>query len=96
MIMNATYQDRTRAWRDLHDSFDKVLDYIVDKAGGINVYDITKYHDYPDILINEFLNQPDTKKLFSLHNDIEFGAQSENVYEAMYEDFMKPYVHLVE
>lgn len=95
MIINATFQDRIRAWRDLHDSFDNVLDYIVEKAGNINVYDITKYHDYPDVLISEFLNQPDNKKLFFLNNDIEFGATGDKVYEAMYEDFMKPYVYLV-
>lgn len=68
MIMNATYQERIRAWVDLHDSFDNVLEYIIDKAGGINVYDITKYYDYPDILISEFFSQPDIKKLFSLNN----------------------------
>jgi hypothetical protein len=70
MIINATFQDRIRAWRDLHDSFDNILEYIVDKAGGINVYDITSYQDYPDILISEFLGQPDIKKLFSLNPDI--------------------------
>ena len=96
MIINATFQDRIRAWRDLHDSFDNILDYIVQKAGGINVYDITSYQDYPDILISEFLGQPDIKKLFSLNQNIEFGSQSENVYDAMYIDFMMPYVHLVE
>ena len=70
MIINATFQDRIRAWRDLHDSFDNILEYIVDKAGGINVYDITSYQDYPDILISEFLGQPDIKKLFSLNPDV--------------------------
>ena len=29
MIINATYQDRMRAWVDLRDSFDNILDYIV-------------------------------------------------------------------
>jgi ABC-type Fe3+-hydroxamate transport system substrate-binding protein len=96
MIINATFQDRIRAWRDLHDSFDNILEFIVDKAGGINVYDITSYQDYPDILISQFLGQPDIKKLFSLNPDIEFGSQSENVYDAMYIDFMMPYVRLVE
>lgn len=96
MIINATFQDRIRAWKDLHDSFDNILDYIVEKAGNINVYDITKYHDYPDVLISEFLGQPDIKKLFSLNPDIEFSGQSDKVYEAMYLDFMMPYVHLVE
>lgn len=52
MIINATFQDRIRAWRDLHDSFDNILEYIVSKAGNINVYDITSYQDYPDILIS--------------------------------------------
>jgi hypothetical protein len=70
MIINATFQDRIRAWRDLHDSFDNTLDYIVEKAGGINVYDITKYHDYPDILISEFLGNPNTIKSFFLNPDI--------------------------
>jgi hypothetical protein len=68
MIINATYQDRIRAWNDTHDSFDNILDYIVTKAGDINVYDITKYHDYPDALIGEFLGQPDMKQLFGLNN----------------------------
>ena len=40
-----------RYYRDLHDSFDDALEYIVDKAGGVNVYDITKFHDYPDALV---------------------------------------------
>jgi vitellogenic carboxypeptidase-like protein len=65
-IMNSTYQDRIRAWRDLHDTFEKILDFIVERAGNINVYDITKYHDYPDIIISEYLKTESTKKLFSL------------------------------
>ena len=80
---------------DLHDSFDDALEYIVDRAGGVNVYDITKYHEYPDLLINSYLGQPDIVKLYSLNPDIEFASQAGDVYEAMYEDFMKPYVHLV-
>lgn len=80
----------------MHDSFDDALDYIVQKAGGVNVYDITKYHDYPDELIGMYLGQPDIVKRYSLNPDIEFASQAGNVYEAMYEDFMKPYVHLVE
>ena len=38
-------------WDDLHNSFDTALDFIVERAGNINVYDITKYHEYPDLLI---------------------------------------------
>ena len=96
IIINATYQDRIRDWRNMHDSFDDALEYIVAKAGGVNVYDITKYHDYPDQLINQYLGQPNIQTLYSLNKDIEFASQAGNVYEAMYEDFMKQYVHLVE
>lgn len=94
--MNATYQERNKHWSDLHDSFDKALELIVDMAGGVNVYDITKYHDYPTLIIDEYLGKLETKRLFGLKEDITFGSQAGNVYEAMYEDFMMPYVHLVE
>ena len=96
IIINATYQWRMSYWDDLHDSFDDALDFIVDRAGDINVYDITKYEPYPDILIQEYLDNFDIKKLYHLDNDIHYGSQAGNVYEAMYEDFMKTYVHLVE
>jgi hypothetical protein len=49
LIINATFQDRSRRWDDLHDTFDQVLDNIVDWAGGVNVYDFTSYKDYPSI-----------------------------------------------
>ena len=46
IILNTTYQERIKDWKGVHDSFDKALDLIVYFAGGVNVYDITKYHDY--------------------------------------------------
>jgi hypothetical protein len=53
LILNATFQNRLRSWNDLHDSFGKVLDYIVERTGGVNVYDIiTIYNRYPTILVN--------------------------------------------
>lgn len=70
MIMNATFQERIHLWRDLHDSFDNVLDYIVEKAGNVNVYDITKYHRYPNVLISDYLGQPETKTLWDLNTNI--------------------------
>lgn len=96
MILNGTFQERRKYWRDLHDTFDNVLDLIVNMAGGVNVYDITKYREYPDLIINEYLGNYDIQTLFGLIRNITFGGQSANVYEAMYEDFMQPYVHLVE
>ena len=57
----------------MHDSFDDALDFIVDRAGDVNVYDITSYHDYPDILIGEYLGQPDIQNLFSLNKEIVYS-----------------------
>jgi hypothetical protein len=41
-----------RQWRDLHNSFEKVLNLIVTVSGGVNVYDITKYRPYPTNLLD--------------------------------------------
>jgi vitellogenic carboxypeptidase-like protein len=43
LILNATYQERTRDYNYMHDTFDAALDLIVELAGGVNIYDITKY-----------------------------------------------------
>jgi vitellogenic carboxypeptidase-like protein len=96
IILNSTYQERFRNWRDLHDTFDLALDLIVNMSGGVNVYDITKYRDYPTELVASFLESPDNKKRFALNAEVPFGKQSGNVYESLYEDFMYQYVHLVE
>jgi len=96
MILNGTFQERRQLWNDLHDTFDNVLELIVEMAGGVNVYDITKYRPYPDMIINEYLGNWDIQTLFNLRRDIIFASQAGNVYKYMYEDFMKPYVNLVE
>jgi hypothetical protein len=51
----------------LHHSFGAILDYIVERAGGVNVYDITKYETYPTLLLNEYFSQPSTISLYSLN-----------------------------
>jgi len=52
MILNGTFQNRMRNYKDMHKTFGDVLDYIVERSGGVNVYDITSYDRYPTILIN--------------------------------------------
>jgi hypothetical protein len=96
LILNATYQERTRNMRDMHMSFDLAFDLLNTMTGGINVYDITKYQDYPTQLLDSFLGSPDNKKRFALNPDIKYGAQAGNVYEGLYDDFMRQYVRLVE
>lgn len=94
--MNATFQNRARLWNDMHNSFGEVLDYIVERSGGVNVYDITTYHRYPSVLVNMYFETPEIISLYGLHTGIKFGSQSSNVYEQLFEDFMKPEVPLVE
>jgi hypothetical protein len=67
MILNGTFQNRMRNYKDMHKTFGDVLDYIVERSGGVNVYDITSYDRYPTILINEYFDQPSTIDLFSLN-----------------------------
>ena len=42
------------------------------------------------------MKTPSSQDLWKLNKDFTYNHQSKNVYEAMYEDFMKPYVSLVE
>ena len=79
------------------ESFKSIIrSYYRNSSAVFLVYDITKYYDYPTELIGSFLESPDNKKRFGLNKDVEFGKQSGNVYETLYEDFMYQYVHLVE
>ena len=84
IILNTTYQERIKDWRGVHDSFDKALDLIVYFAGGVNVYDITKYHDYPTQLLESFFEDTDMITKFKLNAQVEYGAQAGNVYEHLY------------
>jgi hypothetical protein len=36
----------------MHNTFEQVLGLIVEVSGGVNVYDITKYKDYPSLLLD--------------------------------------------
>jgi hypothetical protein len=56
--------------RELHDTFDLALELIVNMSGNVNVYDITKYKDYPTEIIGSFLESPDNKKMFGLNPDV--------------------------
>jgi hypothetical protein len=67
LALNASLQYRLKDNRMLHHSFGAILDYIVERAGGVNVYDITKYETYPTLLLNEYFGQPSTISLYSLN-----------------------------
>jgi len=82
--------------RELHKSFNKVLNLITTGTGGVNVYDITKYRPYPTALLDEYFNNFDVQRLYNLDPSVKYNSQSSNVGEALYEDFMKSEVGLVE
>lgn len=96
LIMNSTYQKNRHKWEDMHETFDNVIEGIADVAGGVNVYDITKYHVYPTKLIESYLDSPDIIELYKLNSGIIYDGQAHNVYEFLFKDFMMPYVDLVE
>ena len=47
----------------------------MEMAGGVNVYDITKYKSYPNLIIDEYLGNFDVQTLYGLRKDIVFNAQ---------------------
>ena len=47
-------------------------------------------------LLEEYFWDPEIKRLFRLNDDIDYGKQSSNVYEALYDDFMRSNVESVE
>lgn len=96
LILNATYQERMRDWDALHNTFDTALDLIVSLAGGVNVYDITQYKEYPTQLLQSFFDNSDIMNRFKLNPNITYASQSGQVYEYLFTDFMKQYVRLVE
>lgn len=46
ILLNASRHHNARDYYNLHEDFDRALDYVVEKAGNINVYDIRKDGDY--------------------------------------------------
>lgn len=95
LMLNATYQEMRRDWDNMHKTFDMAIDYIVQANGGVNVYDITSYREYPTKMLESFFESPDTINRFKLNPEIEYSSQSGNVYEGLYTDFMMQYTQLV-
>ena len=79
----------------LHDIFDDTLDYIVDRAGDVNIYDIRIFGDYEET-VAEYLHKSDIISLFAFNPEIRYGMQGDQVYMALYQDFMKEEVKRVE
>lgn len=80
----------------LHLDFDTALDYIVERAGNINVYDIKIDNDYEELLQPYFRNPAILKDIYQLNPEIVYDSQSDQVYDALYTDFMKSEMNAVE
>lgn len=62
-----------------------------------NTRDIqVNYTIYLAALVAEYFSDPAVRKMYALNDEIEFGAQSDKVYKALFTDFMRDEVHLVE
>jgi hypothetical protein len=46
ILLNATRHDRAAHYDNMHLDFDRALDYIVERAGNVNVYDIRIDNEY--------------------------------------------------
>lgn len=50
MLLFAYRNFKNKEWSTLHHDFDHVLNFIVEKAGNINIYDIKEDGVYPKLL----------------------------------------------
>ena len=77
-ILNATYQNINRRYRDLHVSFYSVLNSITNSTG-VNVYDMTKYHPYPTDLLDTYFDSADVLDMYKWDPSIKYDSQGGNV-----------------
>jgi hypothetical protein len=95
-LLNASYQFINQRMKDLHDSFYKILDTITNSSWDVNVYDVTRYDQYPTTLMESYFASDDVVKMYQLDPSVKFNSQYSNVKEGLYEDFMRSEVALVE
>ena len=96
MLLRAARNNGKQDHNKLHDDFDNAIDYIVEKFGDVNVYDIKIDGEYECIFFSwnlEFLQpyfrDPHILKLYGLNTGIVYDSQADDVYNNLYEDFMK-------
>ena len=50
ILLRASRNNKNNQWNKLHTDFDEALEYIVDRAGNINIYDIREDGEYEELL----------------------------------------------
>ena len=93
-LINGTLALENVDYGALHDIFDDCIDYVVEKGGNVNVYDIRRFGDYEET-VAEYLHRSDIISLFAFNPEIRYGMQGDQVYMALYNDFMKSEVRRV-
>lgn len=102
MLLNASRHELQSNYDLLHIDFDNAIEYIVERAGNVNVYDIKIDGDYEGInennteLLQPYFNNPEYQRLYNLNPAIVYDSQSEDVYNNLFTDFMMPEVSRVQ
>jgi len=60
--------------------FDAAIDYVVERAGDINVYDIKQDGDYEELLQPYFRDQAIGAGIYQFNPEIIYDSQSDDVY----------------
>ena len=95
MLLRAAKNNGRQNYTNLHDDFENSLDYIVSQAGNVNVYDIKIDGEYEgtNLISLEFLQpyfrDPHNIKLYGLNTGIVYDSNADDVYNNLYDDFMK-------
>lgn len=90
VLLNASRHAIENDYDAMHLDFDNALDYIVEKAGNVNVYDIKIDGDYEELLQPYFRDTSILKDIYGFNPEIGYDQQSDLVYDNLFTDFMKP------
>lgn len=103
ILLNASRHHNARDFDKLHDDFDRALDYIVEKAGDVNIYDIRIDGDYEgtstsiiELLQPYFRDEKIGAGIYGFNPEVVFDSQAEAVFDSLYTDFMQPEVQRVQ
>lgn len=96
VLLNASRHNMQNDMDAMHLDFDTALDYIVERAGNVNVYDIKIDGEYEELLQPYFRNPGILAGIYQLNPEIVYDSQADDVYNNLFTDFMKNEINRVE
>ncbi len=96
VILNSSYQFLNERYTDLHKSFWRVVETIGNNSFGTTAWDVTKYKFPPTGLLDSYFASDEVLSMYQLDPSVKYNSQASNVYEALYDDFMKRETQLVQ